>query len=73
MCSDFCCILQNRPTIILSGTHAGLHTSGGELAYAQYVRHLEKTSPSLQAMETPGTIEHFAKGYLDYLQAPLQV
>lgn len=50
-----------------------MHTNGGESAYAQYVRHLEKTSPALQAMETPGTLENFAKGYMDYLQAPLQV
>ncbi|KZW02744.1 Skb1 methyltransferase [Exidia glandulosa HHB12029] len=65
-------IIKYRPTIILSNTAAGVHTNGGESAYSQYVRHLEKTSPALQAMETPGTLENFAKGYMDYLQAPLQ-
>lgn len=38
----------------------------------QYVRHLEKTSPAVKAMRTEGTVEHFAQGYQDYLQAPLQ-
>ena len=51
----------------------GHHARGGELAYFQYVRHLEKTSPVVQAVKNPGTVEHFAKGYQDYLQAPLQV
>ncbi len=46
---------------------------GGEMAYSQYVRHLEKTSPAVQVIKKPGTVEHFAKGYQDYLQAPLQV
>jgi len=43
------------------------------MAYLQYVRHLEKTSPAVQVIKKPGTVEHFAKGYQDYLQAPLQV
>lgn len=43
------------------------------MAYPQYIRHLEKTSPAVLAMETPGTVESFAQGYFDYLQAPLQV
>ena len=50
-----------------------MHQSGGHLAYAQYVRHLERTAPELIAAEQPGTLENFAKGYWDYLQAPLQV
>lgn len=39
----------------------------------QYVRHLEKSSPPVQAAKTDGTVEHFAQGYQDYLQNPLQV
>ena len=39
----------------------------------QYVQHLEKTAPGLVAAATEGTVEHFARGYADYLQAPLQV
>jgi protein arginine N-methyltransferase 5 len=50
-----------------------VHQSGGHLAYAQYVRHLEETSPASIASKQPGTLENFAKGYWDYLQAPLQV
>ncbi|KAF8573487.1 PRMT5-domain-containing protein [Ramaria rubella] len=65
-------IVTQRPTIILSGTQASLHTSGGEGAYLQYIRHLEKTSPGIKASETEGTVENFARGYQDYLQAPLQ-
>lgn len=41
--------------------------------YSQYVRHIEKTSAAYKAAKTPGTVEHFAHGYQDYLQAPLQV
>lgn len=59
--------------MILSGTDLGKHSKGGEAAYSQYVRHLEKTSPAVKAMKTEGTVEHFAQGYQDYLQAPLQV
>ena len=43
------------------------------MAYLQYVRHLEKTSTFVKAATTAGTVEHFAQGYQDYLQAPLQV
>lgn len=64
---------QHRPTVIVSGVNAGLHSRGGESAYSQYVRHLEKTSPAVQAAEKKGTVENFARGYQDYLQAPLQV
>lgn len=39
----------------------------------QYIRHLENTSPGVKASETEGTVENFARGYQDYLQAPLQV
>ncbi|KAG6917003.1 hypothetical protein DXG01_004268 [Tephrocybe rancida] len=60
------------PTIILSGVNTGIHSRGGESAYMQYVRHLEKTSPAVQAAERVGTVENFAQGYQDYLQAPLQ-
>ena len=58
---------------MFSGTSNGLHIKGGEAAYAQYIRHLEKTSPAVKAMRTEGTVENFAQGYQDYLQAPLQV
>ncbi|KAF9236733.1 PRMT5-domain-containing protein [Melanogaster broomeanus] len=62
----------HHPTFILSGTSSGLHTMGGESAYSQYVKHLEKSSPVVQAAKTEGTVEHFAQGYQDYLQNPLQ-
>lgn len=62
-----------QPSVILSGTSSGRHAKGGEQAYSQYVRHLEKTSPSVKAAKTAGTVENFAQGYQDYLQAPLQV
>ena len=39
----------------------------------QYIRHLERTSPVVQAAQQAGTVENFAQGYQDYLQAPLQV
>ncbi|KAH7930189.1 PRMT5-domain-containing protein [Leucogyrophana mollusca] len=64
--------MTHRPTIILSGTNHGVHSKGGESAYAQYVRYLEKTSQSVQAARQAGTVEHFAQGYQDYLQTPLQ-
>lgn len=59
--------------MIFSGVDAGAHGKGGEAAYSQYIRHLEKTSPAMKAMKTAGTVENFAQGYQDYLQAPLQV
>ena len=57
----------------MSGVSSGLHTKGGESAYVQYVRYVEKTSSAVQAAMTEGTVEHFAQGYQDYLQNPLQV
>jgi protein arginine N-methyltransferase 5 len=57
----------------MAGTNAGTHAKGGEAVYSQYVRHLEKTSPAVMAQETQGTVENFAQGYQDFLQAPLQV
>jgi len=65
-------IMKLQPNVILSGTTQRRHKTGGEAVYAQYVRHLEKTSPSVQAAQTSGTVENFAQGYQDYLQAPLQ-
>jgi type II protein arginine methyltransferase len=59
--------------VILSDTNAGVHVKGGEAAYMQYVRHLDDTSPALVQAKTAGTVENFARGYQDYLQAPLQV
>ncbi|KAJ7593057.1 PRMT5-domain-containing protein [Mycena floridula] len=64
--------MTHRPTVILSGASAGLHANGGEPAYSQYVRHLERTSPAIEAALKKGTVENFAEGYQDYLQAPLQ-
>ncbi|KAI0635657.1 PRMT5-domain-containing protein [Trametes polyzona] len=64
--------MKLQPNVILSGTRGKKHGRGGEPAYAQYVRHLEKTSPSVKAAQTAGTVENFALGYQDYLQAPLQ-
>lgn len=63
---------KHHPTILLSRTRTRVHQSGGHMAYAQYVRHLERTAPELVAADQPGTLENFAKGYWDYLQAPLQ-
>ncbi|KAI0070415.1 PRMT5-domain-containing protein [Panus rudis PR-1116 ss-1] len=65
-------VMKIHPTIILSGTSSGRHAKGGEQVYAQYIRHLEKTSPAVKAAMTAGTVENFAQGYQDYLQAPLQ-
>ncbi|KAI0661471.1 PRMT5-domain-containing protein [Cubamyces menziesii] len=65
-------IMKLQPNVILSGTRANKHACGGEAAYSQYVRHLEKTSPAVKAAHTAGTVENFAQGYQDYLQAPLQ-
>lgn len=65
--------MQHRPTVILSGANLGVHSRGGEAAYSQYIRHLEKTSTAVQAAKKSGTVENFAQGYQDYLQAPLQV
>ncbi|KAF8127019.1 PRMT5-domain-containing protein [Boletus edulis] len=62
----------HHPTFILSGVDSGVHTMGGESAYPQYVKHLEKTSPVAQATKTEGSVEQFAQGYQDYLQNPLQ-
>lgn len=64
---------KHSPTVLLARTKANVHQNGGHLAYSQYVRHLERTSPASVAAKQPGTLENFAKGYWDYLQAPLQV
>ncbi|TEB34666.1 shk1 kinase-binding protein 1 [Coprinellus micaceus] len=62
----------HRPIILLADANTGRHRRGGESGYSQYVRHLEKTSPPVLAAQKPGTVENFAQGYQDYLQAPLQ-
>ncbi|KAF8625564.1 hypothetical protein AX15_005327 [Amanita polypyramis BW_CC] len=62
----------HRPTIVLSEANTGLHSRGNEPAYTQYIRYLEKTSPTVEASKETGTVENFAQGYQDYLQAPLQ-
>ncbi|KAF7316878.1 Protein arginine N-methyltransferase [Mycena chlorophos] len=63
---------NHHPVIVLAGANQNLHARGGELAYSQYLRHLHKTSAAFQAANTSGTVENFAQGYQDYLQAPLQ-
>ncbi|KAF8340642.1 PRMT5 arginine-N-methyltransferase-domain-containing protein [Cantharellus anzutake] len=63
---------SHRPTVILSNTTASLHVKGGPQAYPQYIRHLEKSSSMYKALESPDSVESFAQGYQDYLQAPLQ-
>ncbi|UZJ53777.1 hypothetical protein CBS101457_003097 [Exobasidium rhododendri] len=42
------------------------HNRGGQAAYEQYIRHLEKSTPPMSAND------YQARGYADYLQAPLQ-
>nr|GAT60798.1 Shk1 kinase-binding protein 1 [Mycena chlorophos] len=64
--------MSHHPVIVLAGANQNLHARGGELAYSQYLRHLHKTSAAFQAANTSGTVENFAQGYQDYLQAPLQ-
>jgi type II protein arginine methyltransferase len=64
---------QHRPTFILSGVDSGVHTMGGEPAYSQYLKHLEKSSLVVQATKMEGSVEYFAQAYQDYLQNPLQV
>ena len=63
--------LQQRPTIILSQTTEGRHPTGGAAAYPQYIRHLEKAARSMHSDGGPG-MDDFARGYWDWLQAPLQ-
>ncbi|PWN52296.1 PRMT5-domain-containing protein [Violaceomyces palustris] len=61
-------ILKKTPTIALSGAQnpPPNHTRGGPSAYLQYIRHLEKSSPP------DSVVDSFARGYTDWLQAPLQ-
>ncbi|GAA5821276.1 hypothetical protein JCM11251_004548 [Rhodosporidiobolus azoricus] len=59
-------IFKFRPTFILSGTQRSLHASGGHLAYAQYIRYLQRKSIEL------APVEEYAQGYMDHLQQPLQ-
>ncbi|KAL0570210.1 hypothetical protein V5O48_011747, partial [Marasmius crinis-equi] len=65
--------MAHRPNIVLANVASGVHARGGEDAYSQYIRHLESTSPIVQATKKTGTVENFAQGYQDFLQAPLQV
>ncbi|CAO1613135.1 unnamed protein product [Parajaminaea phylloscopi] len=57
-----------RPVVVLSGSHdpPPQHTRGGPTAYLEYLRHLERTSAPENAVSV------FARGYADWLQAPLQ-
>jgi len=61
-------MLKHKPSVILSQTTEKKHSSGGSLAYPQYLRFLEKRAAAIVC----DPIENFASGYLDYLQAPLQ-
>lgn len=58
---------------MLADVNANKHSRGGEIAYSQYVKFLEKTSAAVRNAQQAGTVENFAQGYQDYLQAPLQV
>ncbi|KAG7451125.1 PRMT5-domain-containing protein [Guyanagaster necrorhizus] len=62
-------LLTSVPTVsfVLSHTDAKLHAEGGGDAYRQYLHHLIRTT---QARE--GSVEAYARGYGDFLQAPLQ-
>lgn len=64
---------QSHPTVILSGTASHVHPRGTEDKYVDYVRYLEKSSPHVKRAKEPNTLEHYAQGYQDYLQMPLQV
>lgn len=57
-----------KPLLVLSGTQdpPSQHTRGGPTAYMEYIRHLERTAPP------EGAVVAFARGYADWLQAPLQ-
>lgn len=61
-------MLRRAPTVVLSGINnpPPMHARGGAQAYIQYVRHLERTAPPEDA------VDQFARGYNDWLQAPLQ-
>jgi len=59
--------------VIFADTTLNKHARGGDAAYSQYIKFLEKTSSAVRNAQTTGTVEHFAQGYQDYLQAPLQV
>lgn len=59
---------SSRPVVVLSGTSEPppQHTRGGPSAYLEYVRHLERSMPPESAVDA------YARGYADWLQAPLQ-
>ena len=61
-------MMRKSPSVVISNVQdpPPNHTRGGPLAYMQYIQHLEKTAPRENAVDT------FAKGYTDWLQAPLQ-
>lgn len=51
----------------MSEVESQRHPTGGSVAYPQYVRHLEKL-----ARQNSAGMDDFARGYFDWLQAPLQ-
>ncbi|KIY72379.1 PRMT5-domain-containing protein [Cylindrobasidium torrendii FP15055 ss-10] len=58
---------QPSVTFVLSGTDTNLHSKGGDKAYPQYIQHLHRTTAAKE-----GSMEYWARGYGDLLQAPLQ-
>ncbi|TIB95209.1 NPL4-domain-containing protein [Wallemia mellicola] len=59
--------IKTLPMIILTHTYDKIHSSGGSKAYVQYLRFMEKLSN-----DRATSVEQFASGYMDWLQAPLQ-
>ncbi|TIB36818.1 hypothetical protein E3P86_02369 [Wallemia ichthyophaga] len=59
--------IKTLPTIVLTETYEGIHKTGGSKAYVQYLRYMEKLSN-----DSATSVEQFASGYMDWLQAPLQ-
>lgn len=62
---------KQSPTFILADTDSGRHTSGGQNAYLQYVRHITSQASPNSTISPQGPAE-VASGYGDFLQAPLQ-
>ncbi|KAI8339390.1 PRMT5 arginine-N-methyltransferase-domain-containing protein [Chlamydoabsidia padenii] len=55
-----------RPNIMVTLPKTQIHTSATPSTYQEYIRHLNRNLPDLDA------VDQFATGYQDYLQAPLQ-
>ncbi|PWN40076.1 PRMT5-domain-containing protein [Ceraceosorus guamensis] len=61
-------LMRRKPLFVLSGIQEPppRHTRGTPSGYLQYLRHIERSAPAESAVDT------FARGYADWLQAPLQ-